>query len=534
MIMKKKRSSQGSALLLAVIVVLLAAGLGGSFLIVNISNSRTQQNMSDQDELMVMCDAGLERAKQALDMYRFDYNPTSTYVAPVGAQRWDWSELLSYCYAALPPLAAPVNYWDPPDMHAIMEDALKCMNDPSNSQYALFKNYAGSVAWDAKDTTTSLWGKNSVQAEWTVPPIGQHSTPNVGHPYLAVPNKVFIGWNIPFHKGAIHIFIHNNHGKKVDSAGLTRMHTYYTTRLAEDTQFEELDDAICITVTATMRGGPKAAQSHMGGIVRQIEAVYRRPEYQPPTPSQGPQFAAVTSADDIDTLGTVSIDGRDWSADGTKVVGPGVWGLLSMQKISVGGSSTIGGSGNAPPKAKGASAGSTQANGGSQFPDGYPKDPDAVMKQTKGAMKAAAIATGTYFTTEAAYNAAMPAGGWSGKIVYAEFDPSPSFNIGGGAYNADPSILVIHNDAGTTSIKNTKGFFKGLLIADEVNHTSAPGGWIGAAFLLSPTAASGANAFGTGNTPIRFSSEVLNNLPSIAAPTNPTKPSDLVSIRRIQ
>ena len=56
--MKKKRSSQGSALLLAVIVVLLAAGLGGSFLIVNISNSRTQQNMSDQDELMVMCDAG--------------------------------------------------------------------------------------------------------------------------------------------------------------------------------------------------------------------------------------------------------------------------------------------------------------------------------------------------------------------------------------------------------------------------------------------------------------------------------------------
>ena len=53
-----------------------------------------------------------------------------------------------------------------------------------------------------------------------------------------------------------------------------------------------------------------------------------------------------------------------------------------------------------------------------------------------------------------------------GKIVYAEFDPTPSFDIGGGTYNVDPSILVIHNNAGTTSVKNTKGFFKGLLYPD--------------------------------------------------------------------
>jgi hypothetical protein len=101
-------------------------------------------------------------------------------------------------------------------------------------------------------------------------------------------------------------------------------------------------------------------------------------------------------------------------------------------------------------------------------------------------------------------------------------------------YNADPSIMVIHNDAGTTSVKNTKGYFKGLMIADEINHTSAPGGWIGATFLLSPTAASGANAFGTGNTPIKFSSEVLGKLPSVTAPVDETRTSDLVSMRRIQ
>src|ERR1041384_3789134 len=107
--MKKNRATQGSALLLAVIVVLLAAGLGGSFLIVNISNSRTQQNMSDQDELMVMCDAGVERAKQALDMYRGDFSPSASYVAPLGAKTWAWNDILTYCYASI--AVKPTNYW---------------------------------------------------------------------------------------------------------------------------------------------------------------------------------------------------------------------------------------------------------------------------------------------------------------------------------------------------------------------------------------------------------------------------------------
>jgi hypothetical protein len=526
--MKKKRSNQGSALLLAVIVVLLAAGLGGSFLIVNITNSRTQQNMSDQDELMVMCDAGLERAKQALDMYRDDFKPSDTYVPPVGGQKWAWNDIITYCDANIP--LKPANYWDPPDMHAIMEDALKAMNDSSHPQYKQFNTYASTVAWQSTEKLTGLWGKNTIQAELTVP--ADKTKPNSSHP---VSNNTFIGWNIPFHKGAVHVYIHNNGGTKTDpTTGLPKKHGLYGVPCV-DTQYEELDDVICITVTATLRSGPKAAQSRMGGIVRQIEALYRRPEYKPPSPTSFAPGAAVTSADDIDTLGTVSIDGRDWSADGNNLVGPGVFGLLSVGNINVGGSSTIGGSGNAPPKVKGASAGSTMANGSSKFPDGYPKTPDDVLKTTKGSLKLAAIATGTYFTSEAAYNAAMPAGGWSGKIVYVEFDPSPSFNVGSSTgYNADPSILVVHNDAGTTSVKNTKGYFKGLLIADEINHTSAPGGWIGAAYLLSPTAASGANAFGTGNTPIKFSSEALGNLPSITAPLDLTRTSDLVSIRRVQ
>src|SRR6185503_716650 len=165
-----------------------------------------------------------------------------------------------------------------------------------------------------------------------------------------------------------------------------------------------------------------------------------------PPPNSFEPVAAVTSDDDVETLGNVSIDGQDWNESGTAVVGPGVFGILSTGNITVGGASAIGGTGNPPPK-KGASAGSTQSKGSSYFPSGYPDNPDMVMKGNKGDLKAAAMAAGTYFSDEASYNKALPAGGWSGQIVYVEFDPTPSFEIGGSAYNAKPSIMVIHNDS---------------------------------------------------------------------------------------
>lgn len=517
--MKKHQGSRGSALLLAVIVVLLAAGVGGSFLVVNLSNAKSQKTITDQDELMSMCDAGMERAKQALDIYR-GYTPPG-YTAPAGAKSWAWNDILVYCsnnYTAKP---VPFDYTEPIDTKFVVEDAIRAMTDPSHAQYKQFQNYSGSVSWQASGT---LWGKNTVQAALTVP--ANPKAPTSGDPAAGT----FIGWNIPFHKGAVHVYVHNNGGTLLDDSGKPILGADGLPQV--DTATEDKDRMICITVTATLLSGAKSYQGKggTGAIFRQVEGMYRLPP--PPPPASGPQLAAVTSQDDIETLGNVTIDGRDWNEDGTSIVGPGVFGLLSTKNITVGGSSTIAGSGNPPPK-KGAAPGSTMSNGGSYFPDGYPDSPDAVMKLPKGELKKAAMAAGTYFAKESDYLKALPPTGFSGAIVYCEFDPSPSFQIGGkDTYNDKPTIFVVHNDTGTTSVKNTKGFLKGLLIADEVNHTSAPGGLIGAEFLLSPTAASGANAFGTANTPIKFSSQVINNLPS---PNNQNiTPSNLVSYRKVQ
>jgi hypothetical protein len=246
--MKKSRATKGSALLLAVIVVLLAAGVGGSFLIVNLTNARTQQTISDQDELMAMCDAGVERAKQALDIYR-GYIPSPTYVAPAGAKTWTWDEILTYCDNNL--AVKPANYWDPPDMHGIMEDALKSMDDPKSP----FNSYAGKVSWD---TSGTKWdGVNTKSAELTVP-----ASPTKPSTADWTATGTFFGWNIPYHKGAIHVYVHNNGGKLVDGAGNT-LKDPLTGKLFEDTQFEELDNTICVTVTATL-SQPVSSMNNLG------------------------------------------------------------------------------------------------------------------------------------------------------------------------------------------------------------------------------------------------------------------------------
>jgi len=524
----KRRADQGSALLIAVVVVVLAVGIGGAFVAESLYHSNAQKVTTDQDELMAMCDAGMERAKQALDMYR-GYAPQgwvapAGYVAPTGLDAfglpnmpWNWDDVITYCYQAVQNDAnIPTqyktdltnNWWLPPDAAAIKASAMSAMKSSG------WKPYSGTIAWQAG--SSAFLGVNTPRAELTMPPLGYQTNPQSSHayPYTFPNNKVFFGWNTPFGKGAIHVYVHNNQGIQLDQRTGVAL-----AGPQPEIRNQDRDFTVCITVTATLPNG----------LQRQVEATLRRPV--PPPPYVGPQFAAVTSQDTVQTLGNVSIDGRDWNDTGTSVVGAGTYGILSTKDITIGGSSAVGGSGSAPP-GKGAAAGSTKSFGSSTFPSGYPSTPDAVMNLAPGQLKTAAISSGTYFNSEAAYTAAMPAGGWSGKIVYADFDPSPSFNIGGSAYNAQPTLLIVQNDTGTASIKNSKGYFKGLLIADELNHTSAPGSTLGAEFLLSPTASSGANAFGSGNTPIMFSSAVLNNLPPLSNPN--AIPSQQLSYRRVQ
>jgi hypothetical protein len=149
------------------------------------------------------------------------------------------------------------------------------------------------------------------------------------------------------------------------------------------------------------------------------------------------------------------------------------------------------------------------------FPNGYPS-PDAVVGAKDGVLKAAAQANGTYFTSQAEYNnyISLVGGGNvpGGQVIYLDTDTSPPFQLGA-VMNDQPSIIVVHNSTTTASIKNVHGDFKGLLLADSLDHINAGTNILGMVQTFSTL--TGGNAFGNGNSTVDFSSQVLLHLPSL-------------------
>ena len=258
-------------------------------------------------------------------------------------------------------------------------------------------------------------------------------------------------------------------------------------------------------------------------IDRSIEEVVDKPVTQ----IKGNWLGAIVSEDPLDFNGNVEVDGRDWNMANSAIVGDGVGAAMSGGTITVGGSAGLGGNGQAPPDA-GASPGSMDpdhnwgADGLDNDLDGtadqpsetYPSDPDQALGFPNGTLKTAAIATGTYFTSQAMYTAALVANGnkmFSGKIVYCDFIPAPPFELGTGM-NAMPSVLVVHNAASNAVMKNIHGDFKGMMLADKIEHVNAGTNILG---MIQAWGQFG-NVFGNGTSTIRFSSEVLSNLPSVA------------------
>jgi hypothetical protein len=237
-------------------------------------------------------------------------------------------------------------------------------------------------------------------------------------------------------------------------------------------------------------------------------------------------MAAIISRDPIDFSGNINVDGRDWDINGSAVVGAGVDGVVSGGNITVGGSAGIGGNGVAPPDA-GAAAGSTDANHDwaadgldndregtvDQPGETYPSDPDQALGLPNGTLMTAAKAMGTYYTTQAAYSLAITLNGGKalgGKVIYCDFTPSPPFELGLGL-NADPSILVVHNSTSNAIVKNLHGDFKGLLMADKIEHINAGTNIVG---MVQAWGQFG-NLFGNGSSNVLFSSAVLANLPQV-------------------
>lgn len=256
--------------------------------------------------------------------------------------------------------------------------------------------------------------------------------------------------------------------------------------------------------------------------------------------------AAITAKGAVSTTGSIVVDGRNWSDDGASMIGPGLFGISSKSTITQSGSSKVGGSGFAPAKPANAAALEKLANWnnavdedgdgvvGEEPFDGidddgdgqvdedtnsYPTSPDVELRLAPGSLKALAQAQGTYFATQAALDAYIAANGGNmpgGKVVYADFSTWLPVNLGS-TLNEEPSIIVHHNATGTALMKNVHGSFKGLIMADGVEHLNGDFVLLGA--LMSFAADAYGNAFGNGNAWVRLSTDATGDLPASGSST---------------
>lgn len=293
-----------------------------------------------------------------------------------------------------------------------------------------------------------------------------------------------------------------------------------------------------VTVISTGYRADEAALADSDRRARRIQTIVTG------VPLSAPSFsvlAAVTSDGPVQTLGNINIDGRDHDENNALNGDPGTWGITATQSIDNGGASGSGGNGVAPlqnspltNQADYTYAGKDNdldgrvdeeaADGVDNDGDGrvdedtsdFPASPDAFVGVAPGTLKALALASGTYFTTETDFDAAVTANGGKvpgGRVVYLDFPtwgPDAEF---GSSFNDPPSILVHHQEGSTAVAKNLHGMFKGLFIADGIDHVNSGTQILGALAAFATSAAG--NAFGNGDSDINFSSSVLGRLPNV-------------------
>jgi hypothetical protein len=513
--MKRSKASRGSALMIALVIVIITAGIGGAFLSQALIHSNEQNWSIEGDEATVMCDAGMERARQALGVYRYGNS---------AGLKWSWAEICQYCESA--PAATKALSNDPPPPNNRIKNDANYYNAwrGEMKKYILadakamiksttFKGYA-----EASLATVHSTGAVTIKALDTVDTTGFiPGTPRVwssaGAPSTTDGSpKILFGQTIPFGRGTLYIHV---------SAPLVSASPFATLDYATKDP-----ENIVVTVTATLQSG----------VQRQVEAVLTKPVVK--IAANG--LAAIVSNDDVSTTGSIIVDGRDYDYSGTNVVGNGVFGIISNAPMSPITNGAVGGNGNAPPKPKGAAANSVQDSYDFSKTGGYPAGPDEALsvvssgdKLKPGTLKQTAMDAGTYFATQTAFDTFVSKNGGKvpdGSIMYLEFTPgNGSFDLGSG--NSKSSILVLHTDTNSGIAKEVHGNFTGLIMADGFVRNNGTSHIVGMIQLFSPTASTAGNVFGNGNAEIDFSSAALADLPGIG---NAPSPAKVISYRRVQ
>jgi Tfp pilus assembly protein PilX len=258
----------------------------------------------------------------------------------------------------------------------------------------------------------------------------------------------------------------------------------------DSNSFSDSDNTVLVTSTGTLPNGAK----------RTIQTLLQKI-----TPNPVGVRAAITSNGPIDTLGNLTVDGRDHDINGN-LIGSGLWGISTRSTYSRGGNSRVGGTnlGTSPVTNIAPTISGFEPIIEANATWSPPLTPDEGLGLPEGTLKSYAQsgAGGSRYVTDPS-SLTMPLSG----VTYIEL---PSGNTWQAIDFANSSgVLVVHNSSTDAILKNTNGgTFKGIIIADDYIHIHDT--VIGAVMTLS-TAPSTGNCIGNGNGDVLYSSTAISN-----------------------
>ena len=248
-----------------------------------------------------------------------------------------------------------------------------------------------------------------------------------------------------------------------------------------------------------------AVKSSYLGITRNVD-VYTKSSVSPYVP--GPVKAAITTNNNIQTLGNLVVDGRNHDKNGVLTGTPGTLGFWTTGTYNRSGNSKVGSTSGAGVDI---SPRKTPMNNDVRlvnqvYPGGYPTTPDSILGATAngfppGKLKSIAQSgvNGSQYTTNPS-SLSYPLKG----VTFVELPSGSTWNS---SNITGEGILIVHNSANNAVIKNLNwGPFKGMLIADDIDKIHCE--IIGAVIVLSPSPPSG-NCIGNGSGEVKYSSEAI-------------------------
>jgi len=183
--------------------------------------------------------------------------------------------------------------------------------------------------------------------------------------------------------------------------------------------------------------------------------------------------SAITAKPWVKTLGTLDVDGRDYDKNENIIPNEGGLAIVSTQTITRGGNSKYGGTNELGQDfAPATDFDPSVIEENASFDGGFPGSPDAVVGVDDGTLKAIAQTGvgGSQYATDPG-DITIPLRG----VTYLELPDGGTWNAPnftychcGFDYNSF-GILVVHNANKNAVLKNMRGNFYGLIIADDVD-----------------------------------------------------------------